>query len=474
MEKGSVLFITAYFNLHTISSVRMTKLSRYFIENGWKVFVVRIKQENESEMDFSLIGEETKQIETFIVTPVLAWRVKKFLHAKKQLLHKGTLNNELQFNNNIKNEINNRLIQDKFKVMLRDLKELLFMRLQSLSGHNTIKRVLKNNKIDLIISSYDPHCALWLGMYAKRCSPNSCFIGDFRDPVVLTNSNCNSISLSLSRRLQKYYIDEADMVTMVSKDQKKYILDSCKASPKQFKKMEYKAHVITNGFDIKDLEIIKDLPTLDKPKGVLSLGYTGVLNVLHPELQNPSMLLECIRSLLDEGAIKQDEIRIHYAGPTYFVLQKYLQQYNLESIVENHGLISRTQSLLLQRSVDLLLVFSWNTEHEQGVLTGKLFEYMMMDNPLIAIISGDKQESELRNIIEECNLGIACEYSVGNSDKSLLREYIYNSIQEIRSKGCVTHNPDLNKLGAFNYNNLVYEFINIHDQWKNKQGQKLL
>ena len=59
---------------------------------------------------------------------------------------------------------------------------------------------------------------------------------------------------------------------------------------------------------------------------------------------------------------------------------------------------------------DILLVSSFDYQsNEGGVITGKALEYMSANKPIIAIINGDIEHSELADIIQKGNLGCAYE-----------------------------------------------------------------
>jgi len=101
-----------------------------------------------------------------------------------------------------------------------------------------------------------------------------------------------------------------------------------------------------------------------------------------------------------------DRICVNYAGLDFNSLLNVATKYDLQSILKNHGFITRKQSLELQRKSQILILSSWNMVIEKDVIPGKLFEYMMIGRPIIGLISGQVGKSYVKEIIGECELGI--------------------------------------------------------------------
>ena len=78
----------------------------------------------------------------------------------------------------------------------------------------------------------------------------------------------------------------------------------------------------------------------------------------------------------------------------------------------------------MQKEADALLLLTWNEKAYQGVVPGKLFEYMAIRNvPIIALVTGDVVNSEVAQLINASKAGCACE-AAATEDLSLLKEYV--------------------------------------------------
>jgi glycosyltransferase involved in cell wall biosynthesis len=71
--------------------------------------------------------------------------------------------------------------------------------------------------------------------------------------------------------------------------------------------------------------------------------------------------------------------------------------------VQPHGLVPHRTSLVAQRHADLLLFLDWMDERAEGILTGKLFEYLAAARPILGV--GVNRDSEAARIIRAAGAG---------------------------------------------------------------------
>ena len=118
-----------------------------------------------------------------------------------------------------------------------------------------------------------------------------------------------------------------------------------------------------------------------------------------------------------------------YAGGEGALLRRYAASCDMESCIEDHGWVSREESIRLQRNGDILLMASWNTEAFKGILTGKLFEYMMMNKPVVCCMSGDLTGSDVKGVLETTGIGFCYEQAGGQRDKDALYAFVKDTIE---------------------------------------------
>jgi hypothetical protein len=67
-------------------------------------------------------------------------------------------------------------------------------------------------------------------------------------------------------------------------------------------------------------------------------------------------------------------------------------------LVRDHGRVSRPEALELAAAADVAVVLSWNTD-EKGVMTGKIYELIATDVPILVLVAGDHAGSSLASVL---------------------------------------------------------------------------
>lgn len=252
-----------------------------------------------------------------------------------------------------------------------------------------IKMRTRLAQTDCVISTFGPRWPHAVARRIKKENPKIPWIADFRDPSVSSAKNDNMITRSYADRITLL----ADCVMGISKG----TVDNL------FLKHGQRTIVITNGFDVDDMS--SSCGTVSKK---FSLVYTGTLYADDTCLRDIRPLFSVLDELLREGHIKQDEIEMVYAGTTTDLFLAAASEYPLVPS-KSLGIVPRAEALSMQNSSAALVVCTWNTEYQKGVLTGKIFEYMRARKPVIGLCSGDISGSDLKELIEECQIGVCYE-----------------------------------------------------------------
>ena len=103
-------------------------------------------------------------------------------------------------------------------------------------------------------------------------------------------------------------------------------------------------------------------------------------------------------------------------------------------------------------------------EQEGGVITGKVYEYMAAQRPVISIMMGDIEHSELTEIVEKTNIGVAYEASNHEVDYIKLREYIKRQYQSFMETGHTRYEPNEKELRRYDYRYLCKRLIKLMNQ----------
>lgn len=226
------------------------------------------------------------------------------------------------------------------------------------------KRLVNREEWDIVVTSFSPYAALLIGNNLKQNNRATRWVVDYRD---LWTSN------HLYRGLWPFRIFEemlenrinrtADVITTVSEPlaerlRRKYGLRNI--------------HVIENGFDDTDLnDLCKDNIFKD---GKLTVVYTGSI---YPGYQDPSPLFLAMKNLaISKGVGFLDNLRIVFAGINSDYALQLAERAGVSAWVQIKGIVPRVDSLRMQRDASVLLFIEFEAKKTDGILTGKVFEYI--------------------------------------------------------------------------------------------------
>jgi hypothetical protein len=312
---------------------------------------------------------------------------------------------------------------------------------------NVINKKSANSGYDIVLSSFGPLGSHLIARYVKKQKLANFWIADLRDNM--HSEEYSKVINSIYVYFEKEMMKKADAITVISNGQRSMLQNA--VGKKKFK--NEKIFVVHNGYQSK----IVVVPGKNNSK-ILKIAYTGSL---YAGKRDMSLLFEAIRDLITAGKIETGKIEIHYAGTSSAVLLNQAHSFGIPEIVHDYGYISRTQSVTLQSSSDILVVLSWNTKKEQGILTGKFLEYFQVYKPILAITSGNLRDAELTEMVENMNLGIGCEYIKRDIDLVRLKNYILAQYNNKIMGLPVAYTPDTAAMETFHYQKISQKLEKI-------------
>ena len=301
---------------------------------------------------------------------------------------------------------------------------------------------LKGGHFDCIISTFSPLGCVMAGEKLKKIF-HAKWVIDFRD---LMDNQLYTPSVRIINRItQKKFVRSADACFCVSS-----------GNVKRLERMggKGKTYLIRNGYDQIASEEESFVQERADTDDLLTICYTGTM---YGDTRDAKPLFKILHSLCQEGHISQDRLKVYYAGNDGDSLIKQAKVYGLESIVYDKGYLSRPEVERLQKSSDLFLVLSWNTQLDQGILTGKFYEAIKSKKPIIAFVSGDLPNSELKELIEKYNLGACYECASGHDDNNAMKNYILMQYESKRQHDICVYNPDMSAFRKFSYPYIIKE-----------------
>lgn len=301
---------------------------------------------------------------------------------------------------------------------------------------------------DAIISTFSPLGCIQAAEYI-RSQEKATWIIDFRD--LMNNGNYTFFNRIINSFRQMRFVEKADACLCVSEGNRQKLIG---------RKEKYSGKIFTiyNGYE-KDEELLNQ--TDNKEKHVLRLCYTGTI---YKGKQDFSPLFKVLR----ENRFSMP-IVIDYAGHNSDIIIEQAKKSKLENMIIDHGFLSRSEVSELQKQADIFLVLSWNTKHDQGILTGKFYEALQHRKPIIALVNGNMPQSELKELIEQYHLGICYENASKVSSQLQLLEYIEKQIAKKQNNEELDYKPNESVFGQFNYMDITKQLEQIIIKMTNKQ-----
>ncbi|MFT3753410.1 MAG: glycosyltransferase [Paludibacter sp.] len=270
---------------------------------------------------------------------------------------------------------------------------------------------LQKNPVDAIITTGPPHSMHLIGMGLKKNFPAIPWIADFRDPWTnidfYKDLNLSWISDKIHHRLEKKVIRKADSIVVVSNGMKdEYEL----LKPKRIQ-------VISNGYDESDVQ--KAAIDLDLK---FSISHIGTLNAA----RNPKRVWQVFSELCRENLNFKNDLQIQLVGKVDFSVLEEIKQFNLTDNLLKIDYLSHSEAIAKQQSSQVLLLLINNSSNAKGILTGKFYEYLAAQRPILAIgpIDGDAAQ-----VLSETGAGKMVGFEDEKATKEAILEY-YNRYKE--------------------------------------------
>jgi len=300
---------------------------------------------------------------------------------------------------------------------------------------------------DYLLTSYGDAFSWFCGLYFKKCHRNVPWHFDIRDAVWRYKFTPDYIKF-IPKRMEKKAWKNADVITGVSRA-------ICGRVPERY---QSKVYLLTNGYDRADC---RDIGTRHLDVGKIHFTYTGSM---YGGLQDLTYFFKAVGDLVSGKKIDKERLEFHYAGnePAFGIFKSQAAACGLEGQCRCDGKLERRQALELQRSSDILLLASYDYEDNTGgIITGKVYEYMMAGRPVICVVTGDIKKSEIGEIIRKTGIGFVYEESHHTEDFGKLEEYILMQYEKKMGGRPLLYEPDAEELDKYSYESIGKKLIEI-------------
>ena len=238
--------------------------------------------------------------------------------------------------------------------------------------------IIQKEKISHIVTTSPPHSTQLIGLKLKEKIPSLTWLADFRDPwtgiFYFDQLNHTFLSRKWHNEMEGKVLRKADSVSVVGPFMKKDFLDKHSRSVP-----ENKIHIIPNGFDEEDFSGSKPRPEND-----FTITYTGTL-------AGNYRIDAFIQAVSEINRTLKKKIRLRFIGEICEEYQRKLREQFNQELYEIIPPVPHKQAIeYLFRSHILLLVIP-DAPGNKAIVTGKLFEYLAAQKPILGIgpVGGD-------------------------------------------------------------------------------------
>ncbi|MFR1708044.1 MAG: methyltransferase domain-containing protein [Clostridium sp.] len=314
---------------------------------------------------------------------------------------------------------------------------------------SSIDQVINFNSIDMIYTTSSPYSDHIIGYHIKR-KYRKPWVVDFRDEW--TNNpyvefDHNDIRFKVEQVMEKTILEFCDHVLVVT--------ESSESNYKEiFSVDENKISTITNGYDESDFIFEQDDISKKNEFSIIHNGFIYGDRTIE-------YMARAIRNLIDSNKIEENRIKVYFTRADNNGALKYIiNKYNLEKNFILLGYVEHKDSLKLCSSMECLLLLVGSGEKVKSVYTGKVFEYLRLNKPIISL---SPENSIVDKLIKSTGRGINCEMNDTQAIEAAILQYYKlwenkNQI-EFENSSIMEFDRKMLTLKLSNlFNNIIYNF----------------
>jgi glycosyltransferase involved in cell wall biosynthesis len=238
-------------------------------------------------------------------------------------------------------------------------------------------RLVRREGIDVVLTTSPPPSLHLLGAAVKRTT-GAAWVADLRDPLT-SHPHRRGYESQLARVKEKAVGGVGRLVA----SQADAVVAASEAIAEEVRALGPKGKVVTiaNGCDFDDFAGLEH-----HSSDTLRITHAGHFH----GKRDPKPFLH---ALADSGL---DDVVARFAGDFRAADREYAESLGLGNRIQLLGNVSRRRSLELQRDSEaLLLLIPESGGRGRGVLTGKIFEYLAAERPILAAIPTDGAAAQL-------------------------------------------------------------------------------
>jgi len=380
---------------------RWLKFAEYLPEYGIEPIVYTPKNPSYPMIDNSLLEQSPKGLEV-IKTPIWEpYRLAEFFNPKSKDYKAGRF--EKKENQSLPTRLSvyirgNFFIPDARKFWVKPSVKFL-------------GNYLKENQIDVLITTGPPHSMHLIGLELKRKYSDLKWIADFRDPWTQISYHSE---LKLTKNSEKKHKELEEAVIKTAD----CVLATSFIDAENYRKIGApEAEVITNGFESDDFEIKKKIQNQK-----FRISYSGNLE----SARNPVELWKALKELTDQNTEFKNQLEINFYGILSAEAEETIIENELSKYLKKHGYVNHREAVEGIVNSELQLLTNFPDSKSKGIIPGKLFEYLAARNPIISIGPSDGDVSKILNRTDAGK-------HFAHSDREGMKTYILEVYSDFKS-----------------------------------------
>lgn len=311
-------------------------------------------------------------------------------------------------------------------------------------ARHVAERLCAQHRVDIVYTTLPPFSAAWLG-YRLRRRLGLPWVADYRDLWTgdVLREWLPGWRTRFERWIERRLISRADAVITVSEQKTDYVRRLLGGPVARWT-------TITNGYDVEEFA---GLQRSRKPDGTITFVFTGRL------FKNRCgyAFCEALGELKRENPALVSPVRVHFLGGVSPEIRA-----RFDRIIGDHGLegqfffpgdIPYAAAKQAQIDADYLLLIVDTGATSDGVIPGKLFEYVSARRPIFALTD----PGATATIIREGRLGWTVDAEDKAGCKKLLAEVLAQPVPEVLA-------PDEGYLQQFDRKRLTGRLAELFDE----------
>ncbi len=351
---------------------RWLKFVKYLPEQGYEPIIITVDPAKATYpvTDETLVNEVPKELEVIRTSTREPYGLYKKISGKKQVPYSGFTNESSK---------------GFFSKISRFIRGNLFVP-DARIGWNSFAvekaaEIIKKHKIEVLITTSPPHSTQLAGLELKKMFPEIRWIADMRDPwtdIFYYNKMLHLPHVKKKdQKLEKSVLKSADAIVTVSDYISRIFSEKPGADCKD------KVHVITNGYDPDDFMNTDAEPDPE----FFTLAYVGTVS----DEYILSGLIDAFKIVKDKLG---DKARIKFTGNISNKWKVSLEN-TLGNSVYFSGHVNHHEAVAKMQEADMLLLVIPDIAQNEGIITGKLFEYLAASRPVLGIGPKNGDAAEL-------------------------------------------------------------------------------